>query len=107
VLIKYNQLSGVDPIGSEVPKNFQLSQNYPNPFNPTTTIKFSVPKRSFIQVKIFDVLGRLKESLVNQNMYASEYQLILDGSGYCSGVYFYQLIANGEITDTKRFVVLK
>lgn len=107
VLIKYNQILGIQPLSSELPKVFKLEQNYPNPFNPSTKIRFSVSKRSFVLIQVYDILGRIKELPVNDNLNPAEYEVILDGSNYSSGVYFYRLIADGNIIDTKKFIVLK
>jgi hypothetical protein len=107
VVIKYNQISGIKPISNNIPFAFNLKQNYPNPFNPTTRIRFSIPKRSFVELRIYDVLGRLKELPMSQYVNASEYELTLDGSGYATGIYFYQLIADGKIVETRKMIVLK
>ncbi len=107
VIIKYNQLMGIKQLTHQIPKVFTLGQNYPNPFNPTTRIKFSIPKRSFVELKIYDILGRLKEMPLSEYINASEYELTLDGSGYASGTYFYQLMADGRIIETKKMIVLK
>ncbi len=106
-LIKYNQILGIPPVSSEIPQKFVLNQNFPNPFNPSTKIRFSIPKTGFIQLKIYDVLGRIKEIPVNEKFQPAEYELTIDGSSYTSGVYFYQLIADGGIIDTKKMIVLK
>ena len=55
-----------NPISEIVPNEYLLYQNYPNPFNPTTTIKYSVPKLSFVTIKIYDVLGSEVATLVNE-----------------------------------------
>jgi len=107
VLIKYNEVLGISPISNIIPLSFNLQQNFPNPFNPKTKIRFSVSKNSVIQLKIFDVLGRIKEILVNEKLIPSEYELTFDATKYSSGVYFYQLIADGRIIDTKKLVILK
>jgi hypothetical protein len=107
IIIKYSQLSGIQTTGNEIPGQFKLNQNYPNPFNPVTTIRFSIPKSSFVQLRVFDVLGKLIELPVNESVRAAEYEMKINGAGYSSGVYFYQLIADGSIIDTKKFVVLK
>lgn len=107
VLIKYNQLIGINPISNLVPASFNLDQNYPNPFNPSTKIKFSIPKTGFIQLKVYDVLGRIQEIPVNENLKPSEYEFTFDASKYSSGVYFYQLSLDGNIIDTKKMVIIK
>lgn len=102
-----SELVSLSSITSNIPINYELKQNYPNPFNPKTKIKFSIPQRSFIQIKIFDILGREKEKLVNQELIASEYEFDFNGTGYSSGVYFYQLVSDGKIIDCKKFIVSK
>ncbi len=107
IIIKYSQVSGIQIIGNEIPGEFKLSQNYPNPFNPGTKIKFSVPKKSKIKLNIFDVLGRALSEPVNAELPASVYQVDINGTTFASGVYFYRLIADGKIIDTKKFIVIK
>ncbi len=107
IVIKYSQISGLHQISSNIPKVFNLGQNYPNPFNPSTKIRFGIAKPSFVQVKIFDILGQLKEVLVSKDMQPSEYEISFDGSNYASGIYFYQLIAGSKIIGTKKFVIAK
>ncbi len=59
-------VTSVDETKSDnIPQQFLLYQNYPNPFNPITTIRFSVPKREHVVLKVFDVLGREVAKLVN------------------------------------------
>lgn len=107
VLIKYNRLTRIQPVSNEIPTEFILKQNFPNPFNPTTKIKFSISNTSFVQLRIYDVLGRIKETPVNEKLHPSEYELAFDGVSYSSGVYFYQLIADNKIIDTKKFIIIK
>ena len=52
---------------------FALQQNYPNPFNPTTTISFSLPSKSFISLKVFDIIGREEATIVSEEMSAGNY----------------------------------
>ena len=91
---------------SELPINFDLEQNYPNPFNPTTTIKYSVPKLSFVTIKIYDVLGSEVAALVNEEKPVGTYELRWDAENLPSGVYFYQLKA-GSFVQTKKMLLLK
>lgn len=107
VIIKYNQLLGINPISNNNPTTFKLEQNFPNPFNPQTNIRFSVAKKSFVQLRVFDVLGRVVKVVVEEELKPSFYQVSVDGSSYSSGVYFYQLTADDMIIDTKKLVIIK
>jgi len=107
VVLKYNQLTGFDPSGNEMPVVFELFQNYPNPFNPVTNIRFVIPTKSFVQLRIYDVLGRLIEKVVDKQLFTSVYEVTFDGTKYTSGSYFYQLIADNKIIDTKKFIIVK
>jgi photosystem II stability/assembly factor-like uncharacterized protein len=88
------------------PSAFSLKQNYPNPFNPSTTISFSLPSRSFVTLKIFDVMGREVATMVSEEMPAGIYSRQWNASGLPSGVYYYRLQA-GAFVQTKNLVVLK
>jgi hypothetical protein len=88
-------------------KEFALSQNYPNPFNPSTTISFSLPSKSVVSLKIFDMLGREIATIVNNEMLsAGNYSKQWNAQGCCSGVYFYRLRA-GTFTETKKLILLR
>jgi hypothetical protein len=85
---------------------FRLSQNYPNPFNPMTTIKYSLAKREFVTIKIFDILGREIMLLENTFQDEGEYSVNFDGSKLASGMYFYQINAQDYI-NTKKMLLIK
>ncbi len=89
-----------------LPNEFYLSQNYPNPFNPNTTITYSIPKQSNVDIKVFDLLGREVTTLVNEEKSAGNYKVVLKGSNLSSGVYLYRLHA-GNFVSTKKFVLIK
>jgi hypothetical protein len=89
-----------------MPITFALLQNFPNPFNPSTKIKYSVPRISHVQIKVFDVLGNEIETLVDEEKPAGAYELTWNAEGLPSGVYFYQLIA-GSFVETKKMIFLK
>jgi hypothetical protein len=90
-----------------------LFQNYPNPFNPITTIKFDLPKNSYVKLIVYDLLGREVSLLVNEELKASSYAVDFDASALSSGVYFYRLITidnygkTSSFVDTKKMVVSK
>ena len=96
------------PIAKEqtLPVSSVLYQNYPNPFNPTTIISYSVPKRNFVTIKVFDTLGRQVAVLVKEEKPAGSYNVTFDGSKYSSGVYFYSITA-GSFRQTKKMVLMK
>ncbi|MBN1633001.1 MAG: T9SS type A sorting domain-containing protein [Ignavibacteria bacterium] len=85
---------------------YSLSQNYPNPFNPSTKIDFAIPKSGFVNLKVYDLLGRKVIVLISKQMNAGSYTLDLDASSLTSGVYFYKLEVNGFV-DVKNMTVLK
>jgi len=89
-----------------IPSQFQLFQNYPNPFNPTTTIRFLLPQRSHVTLKVFDVLGREVATLVDGEMEAGEHTVIYNAKDLASGVYFYRLQA-GNFVEQKKMLLLK
>ena len=92
--------------GNISPSAFSLSQNYPNPFNPATTINYQIPELSFVQFKVFDVLGNEIAILVNEEKLAGEYEVEFNGKELTSGIYFYQLEA-GNFIQTKKMILLK
>jgi endo-1,4-beta-xylanase len=101
-----NNPTGVDLVASSVPLKYQLEQNFPNPFNPVTTIRYSISKTSNVSLKVFDVLGREVQTLVNTMQAPGLYTVSLNAQGLGSGVYFYQLSA-GTFTETKKLMLLK
>jgi hypothetical protein len=91
---------------SGVTKNFELSQNFPNPFNPSTVIRFQLPTAATVSLKIFDVLGREIQTLIEQKLMAGNYSASWDGKRFASGVYFCRLQA-GDFVQTKKLLLLK
>jgi hypothetical protein len=97
---------------------FRLIQNHPNPFNSTTTIRYIVPSANpesriphHISLSIYDITGRLVETLVNENKEPGVYQVHWEGKDQASGIYFYRLdIRLGQAldyTDTRKLVILR
>jgi hypothetical protein len=89
-----------------LPETYSLSQNYPNPFNPTTTIKYSVANAGFVNLKVFDILGRQVMELVNRQQDKGNYTVSFDGSNLSTGVYFYKL-ESGNFTSIKKMMLIK
>ncbi len=101
-----NTITAVAEKPSFQPLGFSLGQNYPNPFNPSTTITFSLPARSFVHLKIFDVLGKEVATIVSEELTGGNYSRQWNATGVPSGVYFYRLQA-GSYTETKRLLLLR
>ncbi len=89
-----------------VPQTFVLMQNYPNPFNPTTIISYRLPAAAHISLKIYDILGREVETLVNETQGAGDHSVRFTGYRLSSGVYFYRLIYPG-VSQTKKMTLLR
>lgn len=98
-------LTDVDGDGMP-PRVFKVNQNYPNPFNPSTTINYSVSKTGLVIIKVYDVLGKEIETLVNGEKSVGNYSIKFDGSKFPSGIYFYRMQA-GEFVETKKLTLLK
>ncbi len=86
--------------------NYDLRSNYPNPFNPSTTISFTLPKSAFVTLTIYNVLGQLISTLVNERRSPGTYNVQFDASTIPSGVYYYRLSA-GEYVQTRKMLVLR
>ena len=85
---------------------FILGQNYPNPFNPSTTIKYSIPKQSYVTLKVYDILGREVQTLFNEEKPAGNYQVEFDAAELPSGVYFYRIKA-GSFSQVRKMLLIK
>ncbi len=88
------------------PKRFSLKQNYPNPFNPKTKIKYETAKNGFVNLKVFDVLGREIKTLVNENKNVGYYEIDFDATNLNSGIYFYKLTTN-NFSEMKKMILVK
>jgi len=105
--IKYSQPIGIQNISGEVPNSSLLSQNYPNPFNPGTSIRFSISKLKFVKLSVFNILGQEIEILFNNQLNAGIYEVNWDGSRFPSGIYYYNLKAGENFSETKKMVLVK
>jgi outer membrane protein assembly factor BamB len=89
-----------------VPEEFSLFQNYPNPFNPLTTIEYNIDQPAFVNITVYDMLGRETAVLVNEDKRPGRYSVQFNGFNLSSGIYFYKLQANGN-SIVKTMVLLK
>ena len=91
---------------NEIPTEYKLNQNYPNPYNPSTTIIYALPHSGNVKLVVYDVLGRMIKTLVNEKQSPGTYEVIFNASQYPSGIYFYKLEAR-NYTDVKRMILTK
>jgi endo-1,3(4)-beta-glucanase len=97
---------GITNNSGVVPDKYELHQNYPNPFNPNTFINFSIPKKSFVKITVYDMLGKEISKLVQSEMDAGSYKYEFNASRLSSGVYFYTLEA-GSFIESKKMMLIK
>ncbi len=97
---------GITQISSSIPQSFKLYNNYPNPFNPTTIINFDVPKQGSLKLKIYNTLGELISTIVDQTFSPGTYSVDFDGTNLATGIYFYSLESE-SVLQVKRMVLVK
>jgi hypothetical protein len=101
----------VTGVGSEkqvrpIPTSYNLRDAYPNPFNPSTTMRFDLPYVTHTRLQIFDMLGRVIATLVDETKQAGSYEVTWNASNISSGVYFYRLQA-GSFVETKKLLLIR
>jgi glucuronoarabinoxylan endo-1,4-beta-xylanase len=90
----------------ENPVSFKLSQNYPNPFNQSTQINFEIPEKSFVSLKVHNLLGQEIEELAGKEYSAGGHSVIFDASHLASGIYFFTLRAR-DFTETRKMSIMR
>lgn len=102
----FTKITRVDEKAVEAPAQFILSQNYPNPFNPITTIRFILPQRAQVTLKVFDTLGNDVATLMDSVLNSGEHKVVFAAREMANGIYFIQLIA-GQWRQTRKAVLIK
>lgn len=97
---------GILETNKNIPDKFELFQNYPNPFNPNTIIRFNIIDSRFVNLKIYDILGKEIKTLVNEYRKAGTYDISFNAGNLSSGIYFYRINA-GNFSDTKIMTLIK
>ncbi len=111
---RINGFAGISlPNATSIPLNdkiiipkFILQQNYPNPFNPVTTIAFTIPTKSYVELKVIDILGRDVDLLINETREAGNYSVQFNAAKFPSGIYFYR-IKSDDNQIVKKMILLK
>ena len=88
------------------PLEFELFQNYPNPFNPTTIIRYGLPKESSVKVIVYNILGEIVNTLVDNVQKSGYYEVNFNASNLATGIYIYRIQA-GDFVETKKMVLLR
>ena len=101
---EYFSLAGEAVVG--VPAKYELLQNYPNPFNPSTSISYALPKDGFVNLKMYDVLGREIKTLISEFKKANIYTVDFNASDLSTGVYYYKINVDGY-SDVKKMMYIK
>lgn len=101
-----NLITGITQTGTTIPARYELQQNYPNPFNPMTNVEFAIPQSAFVKLTVFDILGRVVETLVNEQLSAGTYKADWNAANHPSGVYFYKLQTE-NFSESKRMILVK
>ncbi len=100
-----NSATGIKD-NADRPDRFTVEQNYPNPFNPSTRIRYDLPQKSLVTVKVFNIIGREIITLVNGEETAGHHEIIFEATNMPSGIYLYRIQA-GNFTQTKKMSLLK
>jgi hypothetical protein len=90
----------------KVPTTYSVSQNYPNPFNPTTTIEYTLPQQSYVNMIIYDIMGREVATMVDGLKNAGRYSVVWNAARYASGVYFCKIMM-GDYRSIKKLLLMK
>ncbi len=101
-----SSVTNVENSDSKNPANFKLEQNFPNPFNPSTKIKYSIPKNSFVKLNVYNILGIKVENIVSEFQNAGSHTISFNAAGIPSGFYIYELKA-GNYSASKKMIYLK
>jgi len=88
------------------PSQFALHQNYPNPFNSETTIPFDLPHDGFVDITVYDLLGRSVQRLVHHSFKAGRYRTTFNATGLSSGIYFYRFTTD-QFTQSRGMILIK
>jgi hypothetical protein len=99
-------VTAIGESGEEIPGSFMLRQNYPNPFNPATVIKYSIDRKSLVNLTVYNTLGQAVKELVNEELTPGSYQIRFEAGDLPSGVYYYRL-KSGNLTETKKMVYIR
>jgi len=105
LILERPYVNSIKPEKLNLLEKFVLNQNYPNPFNSNTTIKYSIPLEDNINIGIYDITGKLVETLVNEKQDAGKYFVDLNSQGLSSGIYLYRMETSAGAKNKKMMLV--
>jgi len=105
-VLLHKKITSIKEEQNKTPDAYVLGQNYPNPFNPVTTIRYEIPERSKVELRVYDILGKEIITLVNEYKEAGRYEASFNAGRLSSGVYIYTISA-GEFISSKKMMLLK
>jgi hypothetical protein len=100
-----NHITAIDK-DKYLPIYYSLFQNYPNPFNPTTTIRYSIPEKSFVKIIVYNILGEEIKKLIEKEILSGDYYVSFDGNSLPSGIYIYRL-ETSKYNYSRKMILLK
>jgi len=106
VVVFKNITTDLNNVGNPSLQDFKLQQNYPNPFNPQTTIGYSLPEKSPVKLRIYNISGQEVAILVDKEQAAGNYQVDFNARNQSSGIYFYEL-STRSVREVKRMLLIK
>ncbi len=98
--------TAIEKIDDQMPQSFELSQNYPNPFNPSTTIEFDLALSSAVDLTVYNAVGQLVQTLIDNQLSAGSYRVSFDAQRLPSGVYTYRLTTDAG-TQVRKMLLVK
>jgi len=107
-VFKYNygsNITGIEPVGNQIPGKFGLKQNYPNPFNPVTTIEFDILEFSDVKIEVYNALGQIVSTLIDAQLKAGSYKTEFNAAELSSGIYYYRMTANNNSYINKMVLI--
>jgi len=102
-----SEITDVKKSNGRLPQRYHLNQNFPNPFNSTTTISYTLPESDFVILKVYDMIGRELQTLVNAFQQADFYNVYFNADEIPNGIYLYQLRAGNEFLETKKMMLIR
>jgi len=103
---EYGDPLAVEQEKTNLPNRYSLRQNYPNPFNPSTNIEFTLPKPEYVELKVYNILGKEVTTLVSNKLNPGNHTYQFNSKNLSSGIYFYR-IETGDFQDVKKMILLR